>query len=63
MNELNRTQHSSSHVEKIINEMQEIKAKRIRETSEIRYESLKPASSRKNTPFMREIYPKQELAK
>jgi len=44
-------------------ELRDIKEKRQLETSEIRYDSLKPATSKKNTPFMREIYPKQELAK
>lgn len=63
MQEMNKTQSSMSHVEKIMHDIKDIKGRRVKETSEIRYDSLKPASSRKNTPFMREIYPKQELHK
>lgn len=60
---MTQTLPSQSHVEKIMAELADIKKTRTIETSEIRYDSLKPASSKKNTPFMREIYPKQELAK
>jgi len=52
-----------SHVEKIMQETHGIKRKRDMENSQIRYDPLKPATSRKNTPFMQEIYPKQELHK
>lgn len=49
-----------SHVEKIMDNIHKIKLKRQEDTQNIRYNPLKPSTSKKETPFMQEIYPKKE---
>ena len=59
----NVKQPSMSHVEKIMDNIHKIKLKRQEDTQNIRYNPLKPSTSKKETPFMQEIYPKKEQHK